>query len=155
MKDEVAKQIEANVVRLTNYPTQLENIMPVQKKDKKIIICLESWDLNKASPKTDSSVPIIHTIIDYYAKHQLHLFVNYFKGYYLILKNKDDAQKLAFITPWVVYCYRVITFGLKNIRATYKRAMTTLYHDMIHKEIKVYLDDVVIKSKKSLYHLDL
>lgn len=34
------------------------------------------------------------------------------------------------------------------------RGMTTLFHDMIHKEIKVYVDNVVIKSKRSSDHLD-
>lgn len=44
-------------------------------------------------------------------------------------------------------------FGLKNADATYVRAMTTIFHDMIHKEIEVYLDDVIIKSRESSDHL--
>ena len=34
------------------------------------------------------------------------------------------------------------------------RAMTTLFHDMIHKEIEFYVDDVIIKSKESSNHLE-
>ena len=60
---------------------------------------------------------------------------------------------MAFITPWGVYHYRVMAFGLKNAGATYMRAMTTILHDMIHKEIEVYVDDVIIKSCESLDHL--
>ena len=37
-------------------------------------------------------------------------------------------------------------FGLKNAGATYQRAMTTLFHDMMHKEIEVYVDDMIAKS---------
>jgi hypothetical protein len=37
-------------------------------------------------------------------------------------------------------------FGLKNAGATYQRAMTTLFHDMMHKEIEVYVDDMITKS---------
>nr|XP_027122093.1 uncharacterized protein LOC113739045 [Coffea arabica] len=44
-------------------------------------------------------------------------------------------------------------FGLKNAGATYKRTMTTLFQDMIHKEMKVYVDDIIIKSKKVEDHL--
>lgn len=44
-------------------------------------------------------------------------------------------------------------FGLKNAGDTYMRSMTTHFHDMIHKKIDVYMDDVVIKSKKSLDHI--
>ena len=45
-------------------------------------------------------------------------------------------------------------FGLKNAGAMYMREMTTLFHDMIHKEIEVYVDDVIIKSKESSNHLE-
>ena len=47
---------------------------------------------------------------------------------------------------WGVYHYRVMSFGLKNVGSTYMRVMKTIFHDMIHKEIKVYVDDVIIKS---------
>ncbi|KAG8484354.1 hypothetical protein CXB51_022830 [Gossypium anomalum] len=38
-------------------------------------------------------------------------------------------------------------FGLKNAGATYQRAMVTLFHDMMHKEIEVYVDDMIAKSR--------
>ncbi|XP_070030358.1 uncharacterized protein [Nicotiana sylvestris] len=51
--------------------------------------------------------------------------------------DEEDAEKIAFITPYGVYCYKMMSFGLKNARATYMRAMTTIFLDMIHKEIEV------------------
>ena len=60
--------------------------------------------------------------------------------------HPDHQEKTAFITPWGTYCYTVMPFGLKNAGATYQRAATTLFHDMIHKEIEVYVDDMIIKS---------
>ena len=47
----------------------------------------------------------------------------------------------------------MIPFGLKNAGASFMRVMMTIFHDMIHKEIKVYVDDVIIKSRESLDHL--
>lgn len=44
-------------------------------------------------------------------------------------------------------------FGLKNAGATYMRDMTTIFYDMIHKEIEVYVHDVIIKSRESSNHL--
>ena len=67
--------------------------------------------------------------------------------------DEEHAEKTAFITPWGVYHYRVMSFGLKNAGATYMRAMPTIFHDMIHKEIEVYVDDVIIKSRESSDHL--
>jgi len=60
---------------------------------------------------------------------------------------EQDKKKTTFVTPWGTYCYRVMSFGLKNAGATYQRAMVTLFHDMMHKEIKVYMDDMIAKSK--------
>ena len=67
--------------------------------------------------------------------------------------DDEDAEKTPFITPWGTYCYRVMPFGLKNAGATYMRAMTTIFHDMMHKEIEVYVDDVIIKSKSQADHI--
>ena len=44
-------------------------------------------------------------------------------------------------------------FGLKNEGATYQRAMVTLFHDMMHKEIEVYVDDMIAKSRIARDHL--
>ena len=44
-------------------------------------------------------------------------------------------------------------FGLKNAGATYQRAMTTMFHDFIHKIVEVYVDDIFIKSKKKEDHV--
>ena len=53
------------------------------------------------------------------------------------------------------YCYKVISFGLKNTSATYQRAATTLFHDMIHKEVEVYVDDMMVKSETREGHFEV
>lgn len=68
--------------------------------------------------------------------------------------HKDDAEKTDFITSWGVYNYKVMYFGLKNVSAAYMKAMNTLFHNLIHKKIEVYVADVIIKSKEILNHLD-
>ena len=44
-------------------------------------------------------------------------------------------------------------FGLKNAGVTYQRAMVALFHDMMHKEIKVYVGDMITKSMKEDKHV--
>jgi hypothetical protein len=66
-----------------------------------------------------------------------------------------DKAKTTFVTPWGTYCYKVMPFGLKNTGATYQRAMVTLFYDMMHKEIKVYVDDMIAKSKKGEDHVEV
>ena len=65
----------------------------------------------------------------------------------------EDMEKTSFITEWGIYCYRVMPFGLKNAEATYQRAATTLFHDMMHRDVEVYVDDMIVKSRDRAYHL--
>ena len=65
----------------------------------------------------------------------------------------EDMEKTSFINPWGTYCYKVTPFGLKNAGATYQRAATTLLHDLIHKEVEVYADDMIVKSKDREGHI--
>ena len=58
----------------------------------------------------------------------------------------EDREKTSFITEWGTYCYRVMTFGLKNAGVTYQRAATALFHDMMHRDVEVYVDDMIVKS---------
>ncbi|RDY00698.1 Retrovirus-related Pol polyprotein, partial [Mucuna pruriens] len=45
-------------------------------------------------------------------------------------------------------------FGLKNVGTTYQRAMVTLFHDMMHKEVEVYVDGMIAKSKTPGQHIN-
>ena len=65
----------------------------------------------------------------------------------------EDMEKTSFITEWGTYCYRVMPFGLKNVGATYQRAATTLFHDMMHRDVEVYVDDIIVKSRDKADHL--
>jgi len=65
----------------------------------------------------------------------------------------EDMEKTMFVTLWGTFCYKLMSFGLKNARATYQRAMVALFHDMMHKEIEVYVDDMIAKSRIEEEHL--
>ena len=68
---------------------------------------------------------------------------------------QEDKEKTTFVTPWGTFCYKVMPFGLKNVGATYQRAIVTLFYDMMHKEIEVYVDDIIAKSKEGENHVQI
>ena len=70
-----------------------------------------------------------------------------FSCYNQIKMAPEDMEKTIFITLWGTFCYKGMSFGLKNVGATYQWAMVALFHDMMHKEIEVYVDDMISKSK--------
>ena len=62
---------------------------------------------------------------------------------------EEDIHKTAFRCPGHVGLFEwvVVTFGLKNARATYQRAMNYIIHEIIGKIVEIYINDVVVKSK--------
>ena len=108
-------------------------------------MCVDFRDLNKACPKDDFPLPHIDVIVDSAASSAMYSFMDGFLGYNQIMMAVMDKIKTAFITEWGTYCYKVMPFGLKNAGATYQRAATALFHDIMHKEVEVYVDDIMVK----------
>ena len=66
----------------------------------------------------------------------------------------DNQERIAFVTPIGNYHYKVMSFGLKNARSTYQRMMTRMFELQLRKDIKIYIDDMVVKSKMVSEHLE-
>ncbi|RDX82521.1 Retrovirus-related Pol polyprotein, partial [Mucuna pruriens] len=139
---------------MSNYPQWVANIVPVPKKDGKVRMCVDYRDLNRASPKDNFPLPHIDMLVDNTACHAFFSFMDGFSRYNQILMAEDDREKTTFVTLWGTFCYKVMPFGLKNAGATYQRAMVTLFHDMMHKEIEVYVDDMIAKSRTLKQHIE-
>jgi hypothetical protein len=154
INEEVQKQWDAGFLAVASYPPWVANIVPVPKKDGKVRMCVDYRDLNRASPKDDFPLPHIDVLVDNTAQFSVYSFMDGFSGYNQIRMAPEDMEKTTFITPWGTFCYKVMPFGLKNAGATYQRAMVTLFHDMIHKEIECYVDDMIAKSRIEEEHLD-
>jgi hypothetical protein len=75
-------------------------------------------------------------------------FLDTYSGYNQIKLKKEDEEKTAFITPYGVFCYQVMPFGLKNAGATYQWMMQNYLGSQIGRNIQVYIDDVVITTRK-------
>ena len=57
------------------------------------------------------------------------------------------------MTPTRNYHYKVMPFGLKNAGSTYQRMMTRMFELQLGKNIEIYVDDIVVKSKVVSGHL--
>ena len=146
VKEEIQKQLSVGFLSVVEYPKWLANVVPVAKKDGKVRVCDDFRDLNKASPKNDFPLPHIDMLVNSTAGHPMLSFMDGFSEYNQILMAPKDMEKTSFITKWGTYCYRVMPFGLKNAGATNQRAATTVFHDMMHRDIEVYVDDMIVKS---------
>ena len=104
-------------------------------------------DLNKACPKDPFSFPRINQLVDATVGHSRMSFPDAFQGYHQIPLALDDQEKTSFVTPVENYHYKVMPFSLKNAGSTYQRMMTKIFEAQMGKNIEVYIDDMVVKSK--------
>jgi hypothetical protein len=74
-----------------------------------------------------------------------------FSGYNQINILLADQHKTAFIFPWGTFSYHKLPFGLKNVGATFQRAMSYVFHDIKH-IVQPYLDDLLTHSMRHQDH---
>ena len=114
---------------------------------------MDFTDLNMACPKDPFPMPRIDQLVDATVGHPWMSFLDAFQGYHQIMLAVNDQEKTAFVTPTGNYHYKVMPFGLKNEGSTYQMMMTKMFEPQLGKNIKVYIDDMVVKSKMVSEHV--
>ena len=145
---------QARAIKEVLYPEWLANTVVVKKKSGKWQVCMDFTNLNKAYPKDPLPMPRIDRLVDTTVGHLRISFLNTIQGYHQIPLALKDQEKTAFVTPIGNYNYKVMPFGLKNAGSTYQRMMTKMFKPQLGKNIKVYIDDMVVKSKEVFDHVD-
>ena len=98
-------------------------------------------------------MPWIDQLVDATVGHSRMSFLDAFQGYHQIPVAMGDQEKMAFVTPTGNYHYKVIPFRLKNVGSTYQRMMTKMFELQLGKNIEVYIDDMMVKSKVVSEHV--
>ena len=147
MREEVTKLKQAGVIKEVFYPEWLANTMVVKKKNGKWQVCVGFTDLNKACPKDPFLMPKIDQLVDATVGHHRMSFLDVFQGYHQIPLALDDQEKTAFVNSIRNYHYKVMSFSLKNAGSTYQRMMMRIFELQMGKNIKIYIDDMVVKTK--------
>jgi ribonuclease HI len=146
---EIVKLKKAKLIREVAHPTWIANPVVVPKANGSGRLCVDFTSLNKACPKDPYPLPRIDQIIDSTAGYDLLCFLDAFSGYHQIKMAREDKEKTAFITPCDVYCYVCMPFGLKNARATFQRLMRKALGAQMGRNVEAYLDDIIVKTRKS------
>lgn len=136
------------------YPDWIANIVIICKKNRKWRVCTDFKNLNKACSKESFPLPHINMLINATIGHELLNFMDAFSGYKKILVHLDDQEKIAFITERGTFCYKVMPLKLKNSRATYQRLVNKMFTELLGNTIKVYIEDMLVKSLITKQRLD-
>ena len=133
--DKVNKLLVANFIREVYYPEWLVDVVMVKKANEKWRMCIDFTDLNSACPKDSFPLPRINQLIDSTVEHKLLTFMDAFFRYNQIHMAKEDQEKTAFITSQGLYCYWVMSFGLKNVGTTYQRLVNQIFSKQIGRNV--------------------
>ena len=68
--------------------------------------------------------------------------------------NEDNQERTSFVTSQGLFCYKVMSFGLKNVGAMYQRLMNKMFTHQIGRNVQVYVDDRLVNSLHENDHLD-
>jgi hypothetical protein len=146
---ELRKLLEAGFIKEVFHHMWLANPVLEKKKNGKWRMCVDYTSLNKACPKVPFPLPRIDQIVDSTAGCELLCFLDAYSGYHQIKMKESDQLATSFITPFRMYCYVTMSFGLRNAGATYQRCMQHVFGDHIRRTVEAYVDDIVVKTRKA------
>jgi hypothetical protein len=132
IKLEVEKILKVGFIYPVALTDWVSNLVPVNKKQGMICVCVDYRDINKACPKDNFPTPFVDQIVDDCAESEIFSLMNGFSEYNQINILPVDQHKTSFICPWGTFAYRKLPFGLKNVGAMFQHAMSYAFHDIKH-----------------------
>ncbi|CAA0827383.1 Unknown protein, partial [Striga hermonthica] len=151
---EIEKLLMAGHIKEIQFPEWLSNTVMVSKSEGKWRMCIDFRDLNKACPKDLYPLPRIDQLVDSTAGCELLSLMDASQGYHQIPLAREDWKRVSFVTSRGTYCYVVMPFGLKNAGATYQRLVDKIFKDQLGRNMEVYVDDMLVKSKEEIDHVN-
>ncbi|GJV14729.1 reverse transcriptase domain-containing protein [Tanacetum coccineum] len=104
-------------------------------------VCIDYRKLNEATQKDHFPLPFMDQMLERLAGNEFYGFLDGFLGYFQIPIDPQDQEKTTFTCPYGTFTYRRMPFGLCNAPGTFQRCMMVIFHYMIEKTMKVFMDD--------------
>ena len=124
----------------------------VKKKDGTLRFCVNYRKLNSLSQSDAYPMPRIDQLIDRLGQAKYVTTLDLTRGYWQVSVAENARVKTAFVTPFGLYQFRVMPFGLQGAPATFQRMMDQLLRGLEEYEA-AYLDNLVIYSDSLEDHM--
>ena len=127
-------------------------IVVVPKKNGSIRLCVDYRRLNSVSKADAYPMPRIDELIDRLGRAKFISALDLTRGYWQVPVTKQAQEKTAFTSPFGLYQFKVMPFGLQGAPATFQRLMDKVLYDLGDFSA-AYLDDVIVFSESWSDHL--
>lgn len=151
LRQEVAEMQKAGLVLPSRSPWGSPVIL-VPKKDGTKKLCVDFRKINTLTTPDPYPIPRIDAMIDELAGASFISVLDMTKGYWQVPVAPESQPKMAFVTSFGKFEFKVMPFGLTGAPAVFQRLMNEVLADMTGK-VAAYMDDVVIYSATWEEHL--
>ncbi|KAI2643768.1 Retrovirus-related Pol polyprotein [Labeo rohita] len=152
VKDHIRQLLEQGIISESCSPYSSPLVI-VKKKDGNMRMCVDYRQLNLKTRKDAYPIPRIEESLDALSGAQWFSTLDLASGYNQVEVAEKDRQKTAFCTPFGLYQFNRMPFGLCNSPGTFQRLMERILGDQHFQSLLLYLDDVVVFSSSFEQHL--
>lgn len=152
VKAHIDQLLEAKVIRESNSPFA-SPIVLVRKKDGSLRLCVDYRMLNSKTRKDAFPLPRIEESLDALAGARWFTTLDLASGYNQVPVAEQDKPKTAFCTPFGLFEWNRMPFGLCNAPSTFQRLMQRMFGDQQGQSLLLYLDDIIVFSSTVSQHL--
>lgn len=118
----------------------------VIKRDRSVRFCCDYRKLNSVTLKDAYPLPRVEESLDALGKAKLFSSLDLTAGYFQVAVHDEDQEKTAVTTPFGLYQWTRMPFGLCNAPGTFQRLMEVVLGDLAFDVLLIYLDDVLVFS---------
>ena len=152
VKDELSRMQRLGVIEPSNS-AWASPIVLVTKKDGTIRFCVDFRRVNNLTIKDSYPLPRIDDTIDALRGSSWFSTLDLASGYWQVPMAPEDAEKTAFTTPFGLFQFKKMPFGLANAPATFERLMDLVLAGLHWDVCLVYLDDIIVFSQSFKQHV--
>ena len=153
VKQHLQELLEKDIIRPSTSP-YASPIVLVRKKNGSLRMCVDFRRLNSKTRRDAFPLPRIDESLDALQGARFFSTMDLASGYHQVEVEEEDKPKTAFTTPFGLWEYNRMPFGLCSAPSTFQRLMTSGMNDLLFQVLLVYLDDILVFSKTFQEHLE-
>ena len=153
VKAHIQQLLDSQVIRESSSPYS-SPIVLVTKKDGSLRLCVDYRQLNAKTRRDAYPLPRIEESLDALSGAKWFSTLDLASGYNQVPMVERDIPKTAFCTPFGLFEFNRMAFGLCNAPGTFQRLMERMFGDCRYQSVLLYLDDIIVFSTTVQQHLE-